>query len=427
MLDISDFEIENPYRSETYLNYRWLRNYLKDPVKNLDARLEKKNVIKTFLSKYRRESSFLVEFYTSECQDVKEIIDEIANEKDDIKWRFYPEIKLPFLNSKNEALYMLADVFCEYEPLKINKISEKIHTEILKDIPIWYIKNIKINKENKLVLEHGRFYIPNSKLDPNWQDNPEKILVVSDIEYKQDGDKAIIPKGSFIGLTKEGGNFCIESLHRNERIEEQAKIATMYVNFIEKYGSEHYDHRKIEDEKSSIYTMEEEVEKAIKESYVHDLKGFYEITSLSNADEIKEKVYLNDNFSEPLKCFIQNLDEQELSFFIKKMDDDMKLVREEVYEQMKEDHANCKPVACYNELIFREGMSKSLWADFDMAKLMMDKIFETRNSPSKPTLYDKFLNEIADKQNNDYFRRILSISGKADEISKDLKQTIERK
>lgn len=179
MLDISDFEIENPYRSEAYLNYRWLRNYLKDPVKNLDARLEKKNVIKTFLSEYRRESSFLVEFYTPECQDVKDIIDEIANEKDDIKWRFYPEIKLPFLNSKNEALYMLADVFCEYEPLKINKINEKIHTEILKDIPIWYIKNIKINKENKLVLEHGRFYIPNSKLDPNWQDNPEKIGEVS--------------------------------------------------------------------------------------------------------------------------------------------------------------------------------------------------------------------------------------------------------
>lgn len=62
---------------------------------------------------------------------------------------------------------MLADGFCEYEPLKINKINEKIHTEILKDIPIRYIKNIKINKENKLVLEHGRFYIPNSKLDPN--------------------------------------------------------------------------------------------------------------------------------------------------------------------------------------------------------------------------------------------------------------------
>ena len=96
-------------------------------------------------------------------------------------------------------------------------------------------------------------------------------------------------------------------------------------------------------------------------------------------------------------------------------------------EQMKADHANCKPVACYNELIFRESMSKSLWADFDMVKLMVDKIFETRNSPSKPTLYDKFLNEIAGKQNNDYFRRILSISGKADEISKDLKQTIERK
>ena len=58
MLDISDFEIKNPYRSEAYLNYKWLRNYLKDPVKNLDARLEKKNVIKTFLSEYRRESSF---------------------------------------------------------------------------------------------------------------------------------------------------------------------------------------------------------------------------------------------------------------------------------------------------------------------------------------------------------------------------------
>lgn len=64
------------------------------------------------------------------------------------------------------------------------------------------------------------------------------------------------------------------------------------------------------------------------------------------------------------------------------------------YEQMKEDHANCKPVACYNELIFRENMSKSLWTDFDMAKFMVDKIFETRNSPSKPTLYDKFLNEL---------------------------------
>ena len=62
-----------------------------------------------------------------------------------------------------------------------------------------------------------------------------------------------------------------------------------------------------------------------------------------------------------------------------------------------------------------------------MAKLMVDKIFETRNSTSKPTLYDKFLNEIAGKQNNDYFRRILSISGKAYEISKDLEQTIERK
>ena len=85
MLDISDFEIKNPYRSEAYLNYRWLRNYLKDPVKNLDARLEKKNVIKTFLSEYKNESSFLVEFYTPECQDVKDIIDEIANEKDDIK------------------------------------------------------------------------------------------------------------------------------------------------------------------------------------------------------------------------------------------------------------------------------------------------------------------------------------------------------
>lgn len=85
MLNISDFEIENPYRSEAYLNYRWLRNYLKDPAKNLDERFEKKNVIKTFLSEYKYESSFLVEFYTSECQDVKEIIDEIANEKDDIK------------------------------------------------------------------------------------------------------------------------------------------------------------------------------------------------------------------------------------------------------------------------------------------------------------------------------------------------------
>lgn len=252
-------------------------------------------------------------------------------------------------------------------------------------------------------------------------------MVVSDIEYEQDGEKAIIPKGSFISLNKDGEDYHIESLKRNERIEEQAKIATMYVNFIEEYGTEHYDHRKIEDEKSSIHTMEEEVEKAIKGSYVHDLKGFYEITSLSNADEVKEKVYLNDNFSEPLKCFIQNLDEQELSFFIKKMDDDMKLVREEVYEQMKADHDNCKPVACYNELIFREDMSKSLWADFDMAKLMVDKIFETRNSPNKPTLYDKFLNEIAGKQSNDYFRRILSISGKAYEISKDLEQTIERK